>query len=170
MDAYVQEVCKMENKFSGLEVHHMIREHNIGADILSKLGCTCAQVLAGVFVQKLKQPSIKSGGYDARGGLERNLHRLHPGPKTTSGDERKKRSGSSCHAQNELYLHGVRLGVLMKCITGEDGFDILREIHEGVCGNHAASRTLVRKAYRASFWWPTVVSDAEDLVRRCQNC
>jgi hypothetical protein len=58
----------------------------------------------------------------------------------------------------------------MKCITGEDGFDILREIHEGVCGNHAASRTLVRKAYRASFWWPTVVSDAEDLVRRCQNC
>jgi hypothetical protein len=60
MDAYVQEVCKMENKFSGLEVHHMIREHNIGADILSKLGCTCAQVLAGVFVQKLKQPSIKS--------------------------------------------------------------------------------------------------------------
>jgi hypothetical protein len=51
---------KLENKFSRLEVHHVIREHNIGADILSKLGSTRAQVPAGVFVQELKQPSIKS--------------------------------------------------------------------------------------------------------------
>jgi ribonuclease HI len=42
MDAYVQEVRKLENKFSSLEVHHMVREHNVGADILSKLGSTCA--------------------------------------------------------------------------------------------------------------------------------
>jgi hypothetical protein len=60
MDAYVQEVHKLENKFSGLEVHHVIREHNVGADILSKLGSTRAQVLVGVFIQELKQPSIKS--------------------------------------------------------------------------------------------------------------
>jgi hypothetical protein len=58
----------------------------------------------------------------------------------------------------------------MKCVMGEDGYDILREIHEGVCGNHAALRTLVGKAYRAGFGWPTAVLDAEDLVRRCQNC
>jgi ribonuclease HI len=50
MDAYVKEVRKLENKFSGLEVHHMIREHNVGMDILSKLGSTRAQVPAGVFV------------------------------------------------------------------------------------------------------------------------
>jgi ribonuclease HI len=60
MDTYVQEVRKLENKFSGLEVHHVIREHNIGADILSKLGSTHAQVPAGIFIQELKQPSIKS--------------------------------------------------------------------------------------------------------------
>jgi ribonuclease HI len=60
MDAYVQEVRKLENKFSGLEVHHVVRQHNIGADTLSKLGSTSAQVPAGVFVQELKQPSIKS--------------------------------------------------------------------------------------------------------------
>jgi ribonuclease HI len=59
MDTYVQEVRKLENKFSGLEVHHVIREHNVGAVILSKLGSTHAQVLAGVFIQELKQPSIK---------------------------------------------------------------------------------------------------------------
>jgi hypothetical protein len=42
MDAYVQEVCKLENKFSSLEVHHVVREHNVGADILFKLGSTRA--------------------------------------------------------------------------------------------------------------------------------
>jgi hypothetical protein len=52
-------VRKLENKFSGLEVHHVVREHNVGADILSKLGSTRAQVPAGVFIQELKQPSIK---------------------------------------------------------------------------------------------------------------
>jgi hypothetical protein len=59
MDAYVQEVRKLENKFFSLEVHHAVREHNVGTDILSKLGSTRAQVPAGVFVQELKQPSIK---------------------------------------------------------------------------------------------------------------
>jgi hypothetical protein len=60
MDAYVQEVRKLENKFSDLGVHHVLREHNVGADILSKLRSTHAQVPARVFVQELKQPSIKS--------------------------------------------------------------------------------------------------------------
>jgi hypothetical protein len=60
MNAYTQEVRKLENKFFGLEVHHVIREHNVSADILSKLGSIWAQVLTGVFIQELKQQSIKS--------------------------------------------------------------------------------------------------------------
>jgi ribonuclease HI len=60
VDAYLQEVRKLENKFSGLEVHHVLQEYNVGANILSKLGSTRAQVPPGVFVQELKQPSIKS--------------------------------------------------------------------------------------------------------------
>jgi hypothetical protein len=58
----------------------------------------------------------------------------------------------------------------MKCVIGKDGYDILREIHDGSCGNHTASKTLAGKAYRAGFYWPIAVSDAEDLVRRCPNC
>jgi hypothetical protein len=81
-----------------------------------------------------------------------------------------RRSKGFVIVDNKLYRRGTRSGVLIKCVTREDGYDILREIHEGVCGNHAASRTLVGKAYRTGFWWPSAVSDAEDLVRRCQNC
>jgi hypothetical protein len=58
----------------------------------------------------------------------------------------------------------------MKCVSTEEGKEILQEIHEGVCGNHAASRTLVGKAFRSGFYWPTALPDAEALVRRCTNC
>ncbi|XP_039818524.1 uncharacterized protein LOC120681030 [Panicum virgatum] len=58
MDAYCLEVRKLENKFSGLEFHHVIRENNVATDVLSKLGSTRAQVPAGVFVHELHKPSI----------------------------------------------------------------------------------------------------------------
>src|SRR5207237_3089205 len=47
---------------------------------------------------------------------------------------------------------------------------LLKEIHSGICGNHAASRTLVGKAYRQGFFWPTAVTDADELVRKCEGC
>jgi hypothetical protein len=58
----------------------------------------------------------------------------------------------------------------MKCVPRQEGKDILEEIHKGVCGNHASSRTLVSKAFRRAFYWPTALGDAEELVRRCQGC
>ena len=44
MDAYVVRIRKLENKFSGLEIHHVDRNNNVGADVLSKLGSTRAAV------------------------------------------------------------------------------------------------------------------------------
>jgi hypothetical protein len=193
MDAYVQEVRKLKNKFSSLDVHHVIWEHNVGADILSKLGSTRAQVPAGVFIQELKQPSIKSSHQITTDtGLQKpdrevtmlgedwretyidfiRDQRLPAGLDARSAAAARvmRRSKGFVLVDIKLYRCGARSGVLMKCVTGEDGYDILREIHEGICGNHTASRTLVGKAYRAGFWWPTAVSDAEDLMRRCQNC
>jgi hypothetical protein len=58
----------------------------------------------------------------------------------------------------------------MKCVPQEEGKGILEEIHKGVCGNHTSSRTLVSKAFRRAFYWPTALGDAEELVRRCQGC
>ena len=87
-----------------------------------------------------------------------------------------KQRASSGEAKVSFLLVGDNLyklsasGILIKCVTLEEGKDILREIHEGVCGNHATSRTLVGKAYRSGFFWPTAVSDAKDLVRRCPGC
>jgi hypothetical protein len=60
--------------------------------------------------------------------------------------------------------------VLMKCITQEVDIKLLEEIHSGTYGNHAVSRTLVGKAFRVAFYWPSAVADAEKLVRHCDEC
>jgi ribonuclease HI len=53
MDVYVMDICKLENKFLGLEILHVLRDNNMGADVLSKLGTDRADVPPGVFVHKL---------------------------------------------------------------------------------------------------------------------
>ena len=69
-----------------------------------------------------------------------------------------------------LMRKSAKEGILQKCITQEEEVKLLLEIHSSSYGNHAASRNLVRKAFRASFYWPTTISDVEDLVRRCEGC
>ena len=59
MDAYVEEIRKLENKFSGLKIHHVNRDNNVGADVLSKLGSTRAAIPPGVFVHELHHPLVK---------------------------------------------------------------------------------------------------------------
>ena len=46
----------------------------------------------------------------------------------------------------------------------------LRGIHEGDCGNHAGSKSLIAKAFRHGFYWLTAHADAEDLVSKCDGC
>jgi len=59
MDAYCREIRKLEAKFYGLEFHHVSRDDNVMADVLSKLGSKRALVPAGVFVQALNSPTVK---------------------------------------------------------------------------------------------------------------
>ena len=43
-------------------------------------------------------------------------------------------------------------------------------MHEGMCGSHIGSRTLVGKAFRQGFYWPTAFQDALVVVIRCEAC
>jgi hypothetical protein len=72
---------------------------------------------------------------------------------------------------NGVLMHkNTKEEVLMKCITPEVGIQLLHEIHSGTCGNHATSRTLVGKAFRAGFYWPSAMADVEILVQHCDGC
>jgi hypothetical protein len=51
-----------------------------------------------------------------------------------------------------------------------EGRELLRDIHAGICGHHAAPRTLVGNTFRQGFYWPTAVADASEIVRTCEGC
>jgi hypothetical protein len=59
VDAYCAEVRKLEKHFQGLEILHVLRDSNVAADILAKLGSDKVKVPPGVFVEELLAPSIK---------------------------------------------------------------------------------------------------------------
>jgi len=69
----------------------------------------------------------------------------------------------------ELYNRSP-LDVLKHCIPIPEGKELIRDIHAGICGHHAAPRTLVGNAFWQGFYWPTAVADATDIVRTCKGC
>ena len=64
MDTYIEEIRELENKFSGLEIHHIDRNNNVGADVLSKL--VFERVLAVNFDDFYRQHSF---GFHAFGTI-----------------------------------------------------------------------------------------------------
>jgi hypothetical protein len=72
-------------------------------------------------------------------------------------------------ADGELYKRAAS-GVLQWCIPIPQGRELLRDIYAGICGHHAAPRTLVGNAFLQGFYWPTAVADASEIVRVCEGC
>jgi ribonuclease HI len=60
MGKYSTAVRKLEDKFEGLEFHHVERDWNTAAYVLCKLGSSRTQVPPGVFVQEILQPIIST--------------------------------------------------------------------------------------------------------------
>jgi transposase InsO family protein len=69
----------------------------------------------------------------------------------------------------ELYKRAAS-GILQRCVPILEGRELLRDIHAGVCGHHAAPRTLMGNAFRQGFYWPTAVADASEIVRTYEGC
>jgi hypothetical protein len=69
----------------------------------------------------------------------------------------------------ELYKRAAS-GILQRCVPIPKRRELLRDIHAGICGHHAAPRTLVGNAFRQGFYWPTAVADASEIVRTCKGC
>jgi hypothetical protein len=80
-----------------------------------------------------------------------------------------RRSKAFFVLQGKLYKKSIT-GVLQRCVTPQEGQDILKDIHAGVCGHHASSRAIAAKAFRVGFYWLTVIEDAKDIVRKCEAC
>nr|CAH67479.1 H0805A05.9 [Oryza sativa] len=200
MDAYVRQVRRMERHFDGIELRHVPRRDNTIADELSRLASSRAQTPPGAFEERLAQPSARPdplGETDAPDRPPRPVGVQASGPEGSApsslrliawiaeiqayltdktlpedreGSERVQRiSKRYVLIEGTLYRRAAN-GILLKCIPREQGVELLADIHEGECGAHFASRTLVGKAFRQGFYWPTALNDAVDLVRRCRAC
>ena len=90
-------------------------------------------------------------------------------PKRTEARWIARRAKTFIALDDKLYKQSPS-GVLMKCIPTNQGRQLLLEVHASICGHHAAPRSLVRKAFRQGFYWPTTLRDAEEVVRRCEGC
>jgi hypothetical protein len=68
-----------------------------------------------------------------------------------------------------LYKQGAN-GMMMKCISKGEGLQLLREIHTGVCGAHSLRCSIIGKAFRHGFYWPTAKDDIMEIVIKCKEC
>jgi hypothetical protein len=193
MAAYCQAVRDLENKFHGLELHHVLRDYNKATDVLAKTASSRSPVPRGVFVSDQHAPSVRAEGKKLPEETEPEVMAVDQPPELNLEDpdwrfpilewlvEGKlpsdqmearriaRRAKAIVLIDGELYKRGAA-GILMRCILGEQGHKLLQEIHVGACGDHAGPRTLVGKAFRQGFYWPTAVADSKDIMQRCEGC
>jgi hypothetical protein len=70
---------------------------------------------------------------------------------------------------DELYKSLVT-GPLLRCLSRDEGKELLAETHLGVCGSHIGSRVHTAKVFMYCFYWPSIIDDASKLLITCQAC
>ncbi|GJR32195.1 reverse transcriptase domain-containing protein [Tanacetum coccineum] len=71
---------------------------------------------------------------------------------------------------NETLYKKSFLGPWLRCVRPLQANYVLREIHEGSCSMHSGPRSVVAKAIRTGYYWPTMHMDAQKLIRECNDC
>ena len=71
--------------------------------------------------------------------------------------------------KDTLYKRGFSRPYL-RCLTTEEADYVIKEVHEGICGNYSGSRLLVHKLMRAGYYCPTMQKDDHAYVNTCDKC
>nr|GEY52439.1 protein NYNRIN-like [Tanacetum cinerariifolium] len=58
----------------------------------------------------------------------------------------------------------------LRCMGPLQAEYVMKEIHEGSCSMYAGPRSVVAKAIRLGYFWPTMHKDAQDMIRKCSDC
>jgi ribonuclease HI len=196
LSKYLVEVRKLEKRFDGIEVRHVYRKDNIKPDDLARRASKREPLEPGTFLDIPTKPSVKEAIGEINTAApdisseateaERAIANIETTddwhtplikfinseelPEDDAEAEKITRKAKIYYMiGNDLYKKAPN-GVLLKCVSSDDGRQLLLDIHEGICGSHAVGRTLVGKAFRQGFFWPTTLKDAFDIVQRCEAC
>jgi ribonuclease HI len=182
MIQYLDKVRKCQSNFDRTAVTQVPRKENARADALSKMGSGTGPVVKtstrGVVIQtkpsilpKLDMMEIEEESDEPEWATD-VIQYLHNG---SLPEEKMRARKVKMHSARYVLIGGslYRRGYtepLLKCLKSSEAEYILKEIHEGVCGNHSGSRMLAHKAIRAGYYWPTMNKDSVKLVRKCDKC
>jgi ribonuclease HI len=175
---YLAEVRKMERHFQGFTVEHLSRKNNSEADELAKKAARGEAMPPDVFFEILTAPSTRPdkqplstvnaiASLDWRAPIIAFL-RGHYEPVETHELKRMQARAKGYILKDDVLF---KLGVcapLLKCISQDQGIELMGEIHGGMCGSHIAARALAGKAFRKGFYWPMAIKDAKHIVKSCR--
>jgi hypothetical protein len=68
-----------------------------------------------------------------------------------------------------LYRQGA-IGMMMMCISKEEGIQLLQDIHSGICGSHSLWCSIIGKAFKHDFYCPIAKDDAMEVITKCKDC
>nr|XP_023872556.1 uncharacterized protein LOC111985139 [Quercus suber] len=169
MKKYLKKVLRLAKKFREANFVQIPREENMEADTLAKEAS--ANETMDKFDEIRYMPSIDLPEMLQIEGEENWMtpivsylrdERLPEGK-----DEARKlrvRSARYILMDEVLYKRGFSQPYL-RCLAPDEANYLLREVHEGACGNHSGARSLVHKVIRAGYYWPTIQADAKAYVK-----
>ena len=179
MILYLKKVRELFKKFIRVQVRHVPRVENLRVDALAKLATTSWEDLDRLVpIEHLPEPSVKIDNEEVSSVMSEPswmdpiwdylVDRILPSnPKEAS--KLRTRSATFTIHWGALYKRGFSIPII-KCVGKEDANYVLREVHEGICGNHIGARSLVAKTLRQGYYWPIMLKDATELVKKCKIC
>ena len=179
MILYLQKVRDLCKKSVSVQIQYVPRTENSRADALAKLATALQEDMGeSTPIEYLAEPSIHPYGAvvapvgSTPSWMDPIWDYINDGTLPDDPKEVAKirvRSSRFTNHKGSLYKRGF-FTPFLKCVAGEDVEYVLKEVHEGICGNHIGARILAGKVLRQGYYWPTMLKDAIDLVRKCRIC
>ena len=174
MKRYLKKVVRLVNKFKEADFVQIPKEENVEADTLAKEAFVNETM--DEFDEIQYMPGINLPEMLHIEGEENWMTPivsfLKDGRLPEGKDEARKlrvKSARYILMDEVLYKRGFSQPYLM-CLASEEANYVLREIHEGACGNHSGARSLVHKVVHVRYYWPTIQANAKAYVKVCDQC
>ena len=71
--------------------------------------------------------------------------------------------------EDVLYKKGFSRPYL-RCLSHDKADYVMKEVHEGICGNHSGARLLVHKLIQVGYYYPTMLKVAQAYVKTYDKC
>jgi hypothetical protein len=169
---YLAEVHKLERFFDGFEVWYVPHLDNNDVDHLAWIASSRAPTLPDVIIEKLSKPSVRpaeedinaskpdrmiigepkhESAYDWMIPIKMFLDNQPPLDDNAEVEHIERKSKMYHRIDGILYRLRVN-DMMMRCISREEGIQLLQDIYSGVCGSHSSWRSIIDKAFKHGFY------------------